>query len=180
MRVFEISTLKDRTSVHAGESSSLNLTVTNKSENSLNCLIRIIPDNQSHSSWISAQGGNSRNFAVAETQNLTIQFNPPINVKPENAKCRIILADDSNPDENFSDIILQYEVKEPREIPKRKIWPWILIACGVIALIAGLIWLFSKGKPSTPVTESTPVVRPTVSKVDIMRIPKPPVLRGIK
>lgn len=60
---------------------------------------------------------------------------------PGKSKCRILVADERNPDENFTDITLQYEVKEPQVKPKRKIKPWMLVACGVVVIIAGvMIW----------------------------------------
>ena len=122
MRVFEISTVTDRTEVHAGESSELGITVTNKTEGNLNGLLRILPDNSSHTPWISANNNVSYNFAPNGTLDLTIMFSPPETALVESTQCRVILADESNPDENFGDIVLRYEIKLPRRNEKKGFW----------------------------------------------------------
>ena len=68
MRVFEITATNDSTVVRAGESSTLELTVTNTTDRNLNGLVRVVPDNTSHSAWISVHGDSAKNFAPGGTQ----------------------------------------------------------------------------------------------------------------
>ncbi len=146
MRIFEVTAQNDRIKVRAGESSTLELTVTNTTDRKLNRLVRIVPENTDHSDWISIHGDSGKNFAPGGTQKITIKFSPPVKTSPGKSKCRVLVAEERDSDENFTDITLEYEIKEPKEIPKRKILPWILAACGDVVIIAGVIWFVTRDK----------------------------------
>jgi hypothetical protein len=136
----------DSTVVRAGETSTLELTVTNTTDRNLNGLVRVVPENTSHSAWISVHGDSAKNFAPGSTQKLAIKFDPPVKASPGKSKCRILVADERNPDEDFADITLEYEIKEPKEKLKFPILPVILAACGVVVIIAGVIWYFNRDR----------------------------------
>lgn len=162
MRVFDITATSDSTEVHAGESGTLELTVTNKTDRNLNGLIRVVPDDSTHSAWISVHGNSAKNFTPGSTENLTIKFEPGLTTPPGKGKCRIVVADERNSDENYADITLQYEVKEPRVKPKFKILPWILAGCGAIVAIGVAIWIFSGDKK--PIIAPDVVILKTTDK----------------
>ncbi len=139
MSIFEMTATTDSIEVRAGESGTLELTVTNTTDRKLNRLVRIVPDNTDHSDWVSIHGDSGKNFAPGGTQKITIKFSPPVKTSSGKSKCRVLVADERNPDEDFADITLEYEIKEPKVKPKRKIKLWMWAACGVVVIIAGVL-----------------------------------------
>lgn len=153
MRIFDIQIPTDTVRVHAGGETSATFTVTNRSGRTLRGLVHLLPQGACQQEWLSVQGPSTIEFEEGASQQVEIGVSPPPDAEPGTHKFSLILASEENPDEDYVEGVVQFDVAEARPVPEKKPrWPlFAAIAAGVLVLIGLGILLATMlgGKPET-------------------------------
>lgn len=103
----------------------------------------------------SVTGGAVRDFPIDGTQQYQVRIAVPMDAPPGSYTIRLLVADEVNPDENFTESPeIQFTVREiPKEAPKPLpgwLIPAIIIAVLVIVVIVGGVVILSNRAEPTP------------------------------
>ncbi len=129
-------------------------TVSNDSGRALRGRGHVTPQDPATEAWFALDGAAVRDFAVAGTQQYMVLVTVPPTTPPGTYSFRLDLADEINPDENFTagpPVSFAVLPPPPPPPPAPKIPSWVWIAAGVVALlvvvgiIAFLVWPRSTG-----------------------------------
>ena len=98
--------------------------------------LETVPAGGEHMGWLSIDGQRDRGFAIAGTDQFTVQIVAPAEAAPGSYTFQLNMVDTHNPDEGFNaGPTITFTVPEPKEEPKERP-PWLIpLIIGIVALI---------------------------------------------
>jgi hypothetical protein len=142
-------------------------TVRNISRRRIRAVSRLVTSDPSVQDWLNIaemEGDQpSRDFDIDETKQYRVRLEVPADAALGRYTFRLLVADESSPDEDFSesqDVV--FTVPEPEEAPTFPIWLIPLIVVILVVLIGGGIFVVTRSEPTeTPTATPTPTLTPT-------------------
>lgn len=137
MKTFDLQIPTDTVRVEGGQETGVTFTVTNRSDQSLRGLVRLMPEGACRQEWLSVEGRSTIEFEAGASQQVEIAVSPPQGAPPGTHKFKLIVASEDNPDEDYVEGVVQFDVAESQPVPEKKArWPlFAAIAAGVVVLI---------------------------------------------
>lgn len=132
-------------------------TVSNAGGRALRGRARIVPADATTAGWLKLQGDAERDFAIAGTQQYTVQITVPPTAKEGNYTFKLDMIGVDNPDDDLSEgPVVTFEVPKPVVVKKPFPW-WIVAVAAVIVLVvaAGIGgMLFQQNQQSAAATRT--------------------------
>jgi hypothetical protein len=96
-----------------------------------------MPEGACQPEWLSVEGRSTIEFKAGASQQVEITVSPPQGAPPGTHKFKLIVASEDNPDEDYVEAVVQFDVAESQPVPEKKVrWPlFAAIAAGVLVLI---------------------------------------------
>src|SRR5262249_52427971 len=142
-------------------------TVTNKTAQALSGRFKITPQGDAKADWLSLEGEKERPFGPSETQKINVNVSLPGDVPAGEYKFRLVVMNVNDPGNDFTEsAVVTFSPPKATPKPARPIWPYIVAAVVLLAIVGGVIlWLvFSGGVTVADVRGKTTADATTVLK----------------
>ena len=138
--LFNITTPTDRAVLDGQRTGKVVFTISNTSGRALNTRASILPADDSTHGWFTLEGQASRRLAREATEQFVVNIAVPPAAKPGDYTFKLLVVEESNPDENFSESpSVRVVVPAPVVVlPTKRKFPWWIIAIAVIAVILAI------------------------------------------
>ncbi|MGG6295133.1 PASTA domain-containing protein [Leptolyngbya sp. AN02str] len=151
-RIFDISTVQDPVAIEPGKVGKVSFTITNLTQQLQRGQLHIRPQGNANSSWFQLEGDVVRNFSPSAagtpvTQQATVNVTIPPGTPPDKYTFQLVVADDSNPEEVYTDSpVVALDV--PASVAPKPPFPWwILAVVAVLVAVGGVVaWLILRPK----------------------------------
>ncbi len=168
---FDITTASNTVTLDNKREGVAVFTVRNNTRRRLRAVARLTTEPPEGAQWLtllppdggSADSANQREFPIDSTQQLQVKIAAPASAAPGSYTLRLTLADEVNPDENFSTSpdILFTVLEAPKPAPRP--FPLWLIPVIILALVAIAAILFVVPRLAQPAPTATPTPTPTLT-----------------
>ena len=181
MPTFEIPDGPTAIDASRSAESTATYNVTNKSPDSSDARLSIVPSGGSKAEWFSVDGDRERNFASGETQTVVVRVKMPADTPAGDYPFRLRAIAVNDPDNDHAEGPVTSARLGPAEVVGKKkslLWLWILIGIIVIVVIAAaLFFMMRSPKKDVPIASvdvtATPLT-PAGPATPAAPAPKPP------
>ncbi len=128
-------------------------TVSNAEERPIRGRAHLLAEGEAAAEWFTLTGEAEQNFAVAGTQQYTVEIAVPADAAAGDYFFRLNMVGVENPDEDFSEgPSVSFAVPEP--VVEKKSFPWwiLLVVLAVIIIAGAAAFLLTRGEPLLGVT----------------------------
>ncbi len=151
--IFAITAATNRVKLNSKRQAEVAFTISNAEERPMRGRAHILPEGEADSSWFTLDGEPEQTFAIAGTQQYTVQIEVPPDAPSGDYFFRLNMVGVENPDEDFAEgPSVSFAVPEPEE--KKKPFPWwiLLIILAVIIIGGAAAFLLTRGEPELAVS----------------------------
>ena len=141
--LFNITVPSNTLTLDAKRSGQITFTVASTSGRSLVALAQLSPSDPSMASWFQLeQGAARRSFESHQTVQYVVTVQAPPTAPAQDYTFHLIIAEESNPDDNFSNSPdIKVTVPAPNAPPPKKPFPWwiVAVAAAILIMIVAII-----------------------------------------
>ncbi len=133
--LFNITTPVSSMTLDAQRKGKAAFTVSNTSGHPLRARARVVTQDTNILPWFTVDAPTDRSIAAAGTEQYTVQIAVPPNAAAGDYTFRLLMVEETNPDENFTEGPgVKVTVPAPVEEPKKP-FPWWIVAIAVAVLV---------------------------------------------
>ena len=156
--LFNITVPSDSLILDAKRTGQITFTVSNTAGRPLSVEAEVTPSDASIQSWFQIDQGASRHLNANETIQYTVTVHVPDNAAPRDYIFHLVVAEETNPDDNFGDSpSIKVTVPPLTAPPAPKPFPWWIVAAAavVVILIVAIIVIVVNNNNQRINTENT-------------------------
>jgi hypothetical protein len=135
--LFDVTIPSNILTLDAKRSGQITFTVANATGRSLGAIAQVVSSDPSIQSWFQIEQGASRRLAPHETVQYTVTVVVPATAAPQSYTFHLVIADEANPDDNFTSSPDVRVTAPAPVVPTKKPFPWWIIA--VIAAVVVVV-----------------------------------------
>ena len=134
----------------AMRTATVSFTVTNKTDQTLSCRLKVAPQADAKDEWFDLQGEKERPFAASETQKVTVNVAVPAEVAPGDFKFRLQAMNVNDPGNDYAEsAVATLSVVKPPPPKPAAVWPYLLVAAVLVLIVGGVgAYLILHKKPA--------------------------------
>ncbi len=133
--LFNITTATNSVALDADRKGKAAFTVSNTSGRVLRARASIMAQDSSVVPWFTIEGQSNRTFAVAGTEQFSVQISAPATAAAGDYTFRLLMVEESNPDENFTEGPGVRVTVPAVVVVAKPAFPWWIIAVAVAVLV---------------------------------------------
>jgi hypothetical protein len=138
--LFNITVPSNVLNLDATRTGQITFTVANTSARSLGTNAQVVPSDPAIQSWFQIEQGAARHLDPHQTVQYIVTVHIPENAPPQSYTFHLVVADESNPDDNFNTSPdVRVTAPPPAAPPAKKPFPWWIIAVAVVVVIVIII-----------------------------------------
>jgi len=138
--LFNITVPSNVVTLDAKRTGKITFTVANATGRSLGAIVQVVPSDPGIQDWFQIEEGAAHRLDPHQTVQYTVAVHVPDNAPPKDYSFHLVVAEDSNPDDNFTNSPdVRVTAPPPAAPPAKRPFPWWIIAAIVAVLVVIVI-----------------------------------------